>query len=100
MNLAEQMLERTKQVDTEDREKLDTVFNKYVLPVIERVVKNKGTEASFDSFSRDKVDFEVDAILGTYTLQNTINTKMKPYLEEKGFKVVMTSPNYYTYIRW
>ena len=98
MNLAEQMLAKTKQV--EDRDKLDIIFNKYVLPRIEKVVENKGREVSFSSFSRNKEDEEVKLITGIYNLQTLVGTKMKPYLQELGFKVVITDPAYYTYIRW
>jgi hypothetical protein len=33
-------------------------------------------------------------------LQWLVEHEMKPYIEEKGFKVAICSPNYYVYIRW
>lgn len=99
MNLAEQMLAKTKEVT--NREKIELLFNELVLPVIERAANNKQREASFSSFSSSKEDRRVKEVYpARYSLQNLIETDMKPYIEEQGFKVVICSPNYYVYIRW
>lgn len=100
MNLAQQMLERTKEVN--NREKLDIIFNEIVLPQIERTADNKGREVSFSSFSSpNKADRRVNELFPTiYTLKSLIETEMKPYIEELGFKVVRCNPSYYVSIRW
>lgn len=98
-NLAEQMRGITKEV--EDRDKLDILFEELVYPKILRAAKRKQTEASFDSFFSSKEDARVKEVLPKVgRLQDLIGTKMKPYLEEKGFKVILCSPAYYTYVRW
>jgi hypothetical protein len=41
------------------------------------------------------------AIMGERSnLQSIVQTGMKPYLEEKGFKVILCSPSYFVYVRW
>ena len=98
-NLAEQMLARTNTI--EDKDKLDILFNSLVLPSIEFAANEKRREVSFNSFIRRQADGEVQKIFPKVrSLQNLIETKMKPYLQEKGFKVALQSPSYYVYIRW
>jgi len=100
MNLAQQLAERSQAVT--NREKLDLIFNEFVLPRIEKSVENKGRETSFNSFSSpDKADKKVKELFPEISrLQTLIETEMRPYLEELGFKVPICTPNYYAYIRW
>jgi hypothetical protein len=97
--LAQQMLEITNKVD--NRQQLDLIFNSLVLPKIKREAESKGNEVSFSTFNSNKEDAEVKKIFSKEnSLQNLVGGLMKPYLEEKGFKVIICSPSYYTYIRW
>lgn len=99
MTLAEKMLAKSKEVS--NRDKLELLFNELVLPRIESAANKKQREASFSSFSSHDVDRRVKEVLpSSYSLQNLIETEMKPYIEEQGFKVVVCSPSYYVYIRW
>lgn len=100
MNLAQQMLARTKEVL--NRDKLDIIFNEFVLPKIERKVEKKEREVSFNSFSSPSQEDRkvMDLFPRVDTLQELIETEMKPYLEELGFEVIVCSPKYYVYIRF
>lgn len=101
MNLAEQMVVITKKV--ENREELDILFNELVLPQITRCAEKKRRECSFSSFGsgQSKEDKRVEEVLPKFShLQDLVGGAMKPYLEEKGFKVIVCSPSYYTYVRW
>lgn len=102
MNLAEQLAKKTQTVNEENRKNLDLVFEKYVMPRIQFNVDKKQREAAFNSFqSPDEADKYVKSLFPNIgRLQTLIETEMKPYLIEKGFKVGICSPNYYVYIRW
>jgi hypothetical protein len=86
-----------------DRPKFDRVYNEVLYPRMEQVAKNsKGNEISIGSYTLEHTNNKVvkEEFGGNGNLQNLVETKMKPYLEEKGFKVVICSPNYYVYITW
>ena len=98
-NLAQEMLVITNKVD--NRQQLDVIFNSLVLPKIKRQAEKKGNEVSFSTFTSNKVDAEVKKVFPKErSLQGLVGGLMKPYLEEKGFRVILCSPSYYTYIRW
>lgn len=99
MNLAEKMLAKTKEVD--DRDIMTEIFDEFILPSIERAASNKQRHISFDTFGGpSSTDRRIQELCGTHSLKNLIETKMKPYLEEQGFRVITTSPSYWVYIRW
>lgn len=99
MNLAQQMAVVSKTVT--NKEKLDVIFNELVLPKIKRIAEQKGNEASFSTFNSTSEDKRVKEIFPKEgSLQSLVGGEMKPYLEEMGFKVILCSPSYYTYIRW
>jgi len=86
-----------------DRPKFDRVYNEVIYPRMVMVAENfKKTELSIGSYTSDDTHNKVVKELfgGTGNLQNLVETKMKPYLEEKGFRVAIWSPNYYVYIHW
>jgi len=86
-----------------DRPKFDRVYNEVLYPRMVRVAENfKKTELSIGSYTSDDTHNKIVAeeFGGNGNLQNLVETKMKPYLEEKGFKIGICSPNYYVYIRW
>lgn len=100
MNLAEKMLAKSRQIN--NREKLDAIFNEFVLPQIEKVAENKGRQLEYSDFNiYNAVDSKVrDLFPKISSIKNLVETEMKPYLEELGFKVVLCSPSYFVYIRW
>ena len=85
-----------------DRPKFDRVYNEVLYPRMVRVSENlKKNELSIGSYQNDDTHNKVvTELFGRGNLQDLVETKMKPYLEEKGFKVVICSPSYYVYIRW
>ena len=100
MNLAEQM--RATSTTVTNKDKLDIIFNELVLPQIERRAKDKQFEVSFSSFGLpSREDARVKQIFPEVrSLQELVGGEMKPYLVDLGFKVIVCSPAYYTYIRW
>jgi len=92
------------EVTDTDREKFDRVYNEVLYPRMVNVAqKLKTNELSIGSYSSDdKYNPIVKELFGANNidLQRLVETKMKPYLEEKGFRVVICSPSYYVYIRW
>ena len=90
------------EVTDTDRVKFDRVYNEVLYPRMVNVAQKwKTNELSIGSYSSDDTyNKVVGALFDSSNLQNLVETKMKPYLEEKGFKVVICSPSYYVYIRW
>ena len=90
------------EIKNTDKPKFDRVYNEVIYPRMVRAAENfKRNEISIGSYiSDDNRNKVVKELFGTGSLQNLVETKMKPYLEEKGFKVIICSPNYYVYIRW
>jgi hypothetical protein len=85
-----------------DRPKFDRVYNKVIYPRMVNVAEKwKKNELSIGSYQNQDTHNEVvKQLFSDSNLQRLVETKMKPYLEEKGFKVAICSPNYYVYIRW
>ena len=85
-----------------DRPKFDRVYNEVIYPRMVNIAKNwKENELSIGSYqNQDTHNKVVGELFSDSNLQRLVETKMKPYLEEKGFKVAICSPNYYVYIRW
>ena len=85
-----------------DRPKFDRIYNEVLYPRMVNVAEKwKKNELSIGSYTSDDTHNKVVKELFTDSdLQRLVETKMKPYLEEKGFKVVICSPSYYVYIRW
>ena len=85
-----------------DRPKFDRVYNEVLFPRMVNVAEKwKKNELSIGSYqSDDKYNKVVGELFDDSDLQRLVETKMKPYLEEKGFRVVICSPSYYVYIRW
>ena len=85
-----------------DRPKFDRVYNEVIYPRMVRMAKEfKKNEISIGSYTNEETHNKVvKELFDTGNLQNLVETKMKPYLEEKGVKVAICSPNYYVYIRW
>jgi hypothetical protein len=92
------------EISDTDRPKFDRVYNEVLYPrMVNMAQKWKTNELSIGSYSSDdKYNPIVKELFGEREsdLQRLVETKMKPYLEEKGFGVVICSPSYYVYIRW
>lgn len=86
-----------------DTSKLDKVFNEVLLPKFESYAKNfkRRRIRLTDNLSCNKVNTLMkDMFNGKYTVQSLIETEMKRYLEDKGFKVHIWSPNYSVEVSW
>ena len=103
MNDIEKLRSLVSEIVDTDRPKFDRVYNEVLYPRMVRCSQNlKKTELSIGSYTNDDTHNKIVAeeFGGNGNLQTLVETKMKPYLEEKGFKVAICSPNYYVYIRW
>ena len=101
MNLAEQMAQVATTITNKD--KLDIVFNNLVLPKIQSASEKKKREISFNSFGTGETSDDTEMrkqFPAVENLQALIGGEMKPYLIEKGFKLITCQPAYYTYIKW
>ena len=102
MNDIEKLRSLVSEITDTDRAKFDKVYNEVLYPRMVNVAeKLKKNELSIGSYTSDDTHNKVvKELFGSGNLQNLVETKMKPYLEEKGFKVILCSPSYYVYIRW
>ena len=102
MNDITKLKNLTSEISDIDRPKFDRVYNEVIYPrMVEMAEKWKKNELSIGSYqNKDTHNEVVGGLFGISNLQRLVETKMKPYLEEKGFKVVICSPSYYVYIRW
>jgi len=85
-----------------DRPKFDRVYNEVLYPRMVNIAEQwKKNELSIGSYQSDDANNKlVKELFTNGNLQSLVERQMKPYLEEKGFKVVICSPSYYVYIRW
>ena len=85
-----------------DRPKFDRVYNEVLYPRMVNIAEKwKKNELSIGSYTSDDTHNKVvKELFDSSNLQTLVERQMKPYLEEKGFKVVICSPSYYVYIRW
>ena len=102
MNDIQNLKKLVSKVTDTDKPKFDRVYNEVLYPRMVRAAENfKRNEISIGSYqNEDTHNVVVKELFGRGNLQNLVETIMKPYLEEKGFKVGICSPNYYVYIRW
>jgi hypothetical protein len=102
MNDIEKLRSLVSEITDTDRAKFDRVYNEVLYPRMVKVSQNlKKSELSIGSYTSDDTHNKVvKELFGDSDLQRLVETKMKPYLEEKGFKVILCSPSYYVYIRW
>ena len=102
MNDISKLKNLVSEIKDTDRKKFDRVYNEVLYPRMVRMAEEfKKNELSIGSYQNHDAHNEVvKELFGSGNLQDLVETKMKPYLEEKGFKVAIFSPNYYVYIRW
>jgi len=102
MNDLEKLRSLISEVKDIDRPKFDRVYDEVLFPRMVRIAENlKRNELSIGSFQNEDTHNKVVAeLFNDGNLQRLVETKMRPYLEEKGFKIVTCSPSYYVYIRW
>ena len=90
-------------VSDTDKAKFDRVYDEILYPMMkDRAERLKQTELSIrDNNNNPPIARLLAEIMGRdANLQWLVEHEMKPYIEEKGFKVVICSPNYYVYVRW
>jgi hypothetical protein len=102
MNDLEKLRNLISEVKDIDRPKFDRVYDEVLFPRMVRIAENlKRNELSIGSFQNEDTNNRlVTELFDSGNLQRLVETKMRPYLEEKGFKIVTCSPSYYVYIRW
>lgn len=103
MNDVEKLRKLSVKVTDENRPKFDRVYNEILFPMMkDRAERLKLNEVSIrDNNSNPPMGRLLAEIMGKDSnLQWLVEHEMKPYIEEKGFKVAICSPNYYVYIRW
>ena len=86
-----------------EREKLDIVYNEILFPRLKNAALNyKAKEHKINDNCHDtQMGIRLEHIMGrSITLQSLVETQMKPYLEEKGYKIGIVSPSYFVYVRW
>jgi|GEM_PF-6427581 len=86
-----------------DIKKLDRVFNEVLLPEFKSYAKKlkKNKIRLTDNLSRNN-NYELmrELFNNKFTIQTLVETEMKPYLEEKGFRVILWSPSYSVEVSW
>jgi hypothetical protein len=86
-----------------EREKLDKVYNEILFPHLKmKAARLKTRKIDITDNCHDyKIVTNIEIIMNNkITLQKLIETQMRPYLEEKGFKVMTYTPNYLVTISW
>ena len=86
-----------------ETEKLDRVYNEILLPYLkDRANRLKKTKISLSDNLHDQkaVRLMKELFDGRFTIQRLIETEMKPYLEEKGFKIITWTPAYSVEVAW
>jgi hypothetical protein len=89
--------------EIKEPKKLDKVYKEILLPKLQRMAKEfKKKELQIaDNCHDNPMGFKLEEIMGRrITLQSLVETQMKPYLEQKGYKIGICSPSYFVYIRW
>tara|TARA_R110002020_G_scaffold239410_1_gene451935 strand:+ start:204 stop:518 length:315 start_codon:yes stop_codon:yes gene_type:complete len=97
-----QELSNTTSIDI-DIKKLDRVFNEILLPKFKSYAKrSKNNKIRLtDNLYDNKCKMLMGELFdGKYTIQRLVETEMKPYLIDKGFKVIRWSPNYSVEVSW
>ena len=103
MNDIEKLKKLSVKVADTDRVKFDRVYNEILFPMMkDRAERLKQNEVSIrDNNNNPPMGRLLAEIMDKNSnLQWLVEHEMKPYIEEKGFKVAICSPNYYVYIRW
>ena len=86
-----------------ERDKLDIVYNEILFPRLKNSALNYKTKEVkiYENCHDTQMGIRLKDIMGrSIDLQSLIETQMKPYLEEKGYKVGICSPKYFVYVRW
>ena len=86
-----------------DRAKLDRVYNEILLPLFKRHAKNFKTNKvriTENIYCAKAQDLMRELFGREYTVQSIVETEMKPYLQGKGYKVILWSPSYSVEVAW
>ena len=85
-----------------DINKLDKVYNTILVPRFKRAAEDKQSKVRItdNMSSREVHELMLKLFDGNKTIQSLIETTMRPYLEDKGFKVITWSPAYSVEVAW
>jgi hypothetical protein len=90
----------SKEIDTK---KLDRVFNEVLMPKFRwyaKKFKQNTIRLTDNLYDHKNVLLMEELFGGKYTIQSLVETEMKPYLINKGFKVILWSPRYSVEVSW
>ena len=99
----EKLKELAIQVSEKDKKIFDRVYKEILYPKMERAAKEfkENYIQITDNCHDNPMFFRLKEITNSNkSLQDLIETSMKPYLEEKGFIVAMCSPKYHVKVKW
>lgn len=100
MNASDFLNIRNEVTDT-DNIKFEEYFNLVLVPMLTRVAKERKKELSMYNGDNQKDYCRVGLrIFGDRKSIGNRVAQMTPFLEAKGFTVSVTSPSYYTYLRF
>ena len=86
-----------------DIKKLDRVFNEVLLPEFKsyaKKFKNNKIRLTNNLSRNNNYELMRELFNNKFTIQTLVETEMRPYLEEKGFRVILWSPNYSVEVSW
>ena len=82
-------------------EKLEVVYNDILVPMLKRSAENKRQYLEIrDNQHRNDIRVKLKELGFNKNLQSLVETEMKPFLNQKGFKLVTYSPSYLVKITW
>lgn len=86
-----------------DTKKLDRVFEEELLPKFKNYAarfKDNKIRLTKNCHDNSISNLMEELFQGKFTLQSLIETEMKPYLENKGFRVHIWDPAYSVEVSW
>lgn len=86
-----------------DIKKLNRVFDEVLFPKFKsyaKKFKDNKIRLTDNLYDNQNQILMKDLFNNKYTIQSLIETEMKPYLIDKGFKVIVWSPNYSVEVSW
>jgi hypothetical protein len=104
MKDAQMFKQKAKAVTDVDKAKCDRIYDEVLFDLIERqatIRKSTSLEIRGNK-NQDKIANLIREVFGEgmHTLQSVVETTMRPYLEDKGFKVLTYNPSYLVEIDW
>lgn len=105
MNDARLLLAKSLEISEFDKEKLENIYQKLFSSLLRYVERTKKTEINISDETAHSIPMKelneyVKRNFPENNLKQLIETRMKPFLEEKGFKIITFSPSYSVTLSW